>query len=228
MSLIDRFKSDPAAADAKIPPMISPKIAADLQQAEAALATLQARYDGAALSAALNEPGASGVLADLLAGIATARDRVTALTAAHRAALTRDEASARQARALIQKTQINAVKSHLQRRDKAAERLAKLLEEAMAEWKLLTVHSEKAKLANPIGGEWPDGGCNGLGEVRRLVEQELFRLGNETVVSGRTFPGAKVYHHDLDNNPPAVPPLADVLRKASEHVMAVLTGRPLG
>lgn len=225
MSLMTKLTS-PAAR----PPLFkAPAIAAQLADAEGRISALEARHREAALEAVSgNSPAATdlGLIESVESELTQTRQRITRLRAAHTAALEHDERERRRQVAALQATQVRAVRSHLNARDAAAEALSKALAEACAQWKVLIERSAKARAANPVGGQWPHGSVCDFGELKRLVEQELFRIGGDPDLGNpKSFPGANAHDLTLVHNPSAIPPLTDTLRQSSEHVLATLTGK---
>lgn len=230
--------ADPAAAEAPAKPgflrlkpgaPIAPAIRANLADAQAKLDGLLREHGDIALEAALGTPGAAGKLADIDTEIATLRAKVATLSAALSAAEARDAATIRAQRAAIQRTQINAVKAHLGRRNNAAARFASAIEEAARQWKLLLEHSHKAQAANPIGGAWPTGSLCDLPALRHAVEREMWRVGGDAAIGGKAaLPGGNAHEFQNRHDPAGLPKLADVLKTAADATVAELEGRPRG
>ncbi|MFZ0692864.1 MAG: hypothetical protein WAN51_01715 [Alphaproteobacteria bacterium] len=195
-----------------------------LEQAEATLADLEAQHGQLALDALAGVDGATKALADAEAKLSEARTKVANLHAAHRTAIANDEAAERARVTAIQKTQLNAVKSHLAARDNAAEELATALEAAGKAWRTLLQRSGQAQEACPIRTEFPLGGLCGLGDLRRIVEREMFRVaGDGSMNNAASLPGAHWgCDINLQHNPDAVPPLVDEIKRASAFVIGKL------
>ena len=224
MSLIDNLRGSPGAKPQHT--VQAPEVAAKLATAEAELSELEAQHGGAALDALSGGSGATERLAGINRQLAAARDSVTTLRAAHKAAVDRDAATIRAQRAALQKTQIAAVRKHLEARDAAAVTLSAAIAEAAKHYHVLLERSAKAMAACPIGTEWPGGTMCEHDPIRRLVEHELYRAsaspGNR---DGRAFPGAQLPGMEYEWQPAAVPPLADKISAASRYVMTELTGK---
>jgi hypothetical protein len=156
------------------------------------------------------------------------RDEIHALEAAHGAAVERDEQQKRAQLAALRQTAVNSVKRHFDLRNAAAAKLSAAFAEVGEHWRALLTHSEKAHAASP-GGSWPAGALCGPGELKRLVAAEMYRLaGDPSLGNARSLPGAEPVdlRHLGDLN--AIPPLADVLKRAGDHTVAVLRGEVAG
>jgi hypothetical protein len=209
---------------------VKPPTAADIQHrlsvAETEYSEAEAEHGQAAFDREAGVSGAADRVATAFASLAVARDRLASLRAAHVVAAERDAAAARASRAAIQSAQIRAVRSHLAARDAAAIELSVAIENACAAFKVLVHRSTKAAAANPIGGQWPPGSMTDFGDLKRLVEGELWRCGGEGAIGASgSFPGGRPPTFDHQNNPAGLPPMADGVKAASAHCIAVLTGR---
>ncbi len=227
--LLARITGAVAPPEKKFGPPIAPGIAVRLAAEEAKLKDLTAKHGDAALEAALGTPGSSGTLAQLLADIADARGRVATFKAAHAAAVDRDNSASIEATRSLRETQFRAMRNHLGARNTAAVKLAKAITEAAEQFKVLTERSAKAAAAWPIGLVLDPGwgtGALAFGELKRLVETELHRLGGDPSLGNkRSIPGAKSPHHDYDNRPDALKPMAETVEEASAALIAAISAR---
>jgi hypothetical protein len=219
MSIISNFAGKPKVVTAA-------DIQNRLQAAQQELAAIEARHGDLALAAIGGADGAQTEFDAATAALTKARGTVATLSAAHKAAIERDEANLRRSRAALQKSQLAAVRSHLNARDAAADAIATAIAEMAKQWKLLLERSAKARNANPIGGKFPSGALCGVQELQTLVAYELHRActdGNGGEVGGEELPGSLRFAEGWP--PTAAPPLVEKLRAASLHVVAVLTGK---
>jgi len=193
---------------------------------------LDAKLAQASLEWACGAQGGSQTLDQLDAQLTMARRELRALEAAHTLAAEQEKLRERAELAALHVTQVNAVTSHLRARDRAAEALSKAIGEAAAAFETLHEKSAKAYAASPGGPiNWPKGSKVGFGELRALVEQELFRLGhgartNNGTGFGLRFPGGAVNDLRFVNSPEAIPSLVDELHSATEFTIATLKGKP--
>lgn len=223
MSIIENLRR-PAAKSVAGATLKAADIAAQLATAESNLVALEAEYGSIALDALAGTAGASDRLQELQRQLAETRERVSTLTAAHRAAVERDEATIRAQRTALQKTQIAAMRKHLELRDRAAAALSEAISEAAKQYHLLLDHSAKAQAACPIGMNWPQGDeWNG---TRRYVVNEFFRVsaspGNQ---DGRSLPGSEEPDARFTWQPDAIPPMAEKIKAASRFVLEKITGK---
>jgi len=226
MSLIDNLRGSPGTKPTHS--MQAPEVAMKLATAEAELRELEGAYGTVALEALSAAPGAKDRLTAAERQLVDSRQRVATLKAAHRAAVDRDEATIRAQRASLQKTQIAAVRKHLEARDAAAIALSAAIAEATKQYHLLLDRSAKAQAACPIGTDWPGGTLCEPDPIRKLVEHELFRASaSPGGHDSRDFPGAQLPGLEYEWQPAAVPPLADKINAASQYVMTELTGKPV-
>lgn len=203
----------------------APQIEPRLRAAEARLAELDAQHGVLALADVMAEPGAKDNLDHWAQEIDAQRVDVRRLRAAYRAAKEADDEAERSARASIRQSQIFACVKYLRDRDAAAVELSAALGTAMAAFRRLVERSERAQAATPIGSIWPLGAQTHFGELKHLVEAEIFRLGGDPGIGNkRSFPGATCPDIRLLNQPEKVPALPDVLSAASAYVIATLKG----
>lgn len=220
MSVIENLRR-PAAKPAAVPIPKAPDIAAQLATAENDLAALESQHGRAALDAIAGSPDR---LTALNGKLSETRERVSMLRAAHKAALERDEESIRAQRAALRKTQIAAMRKHLEMRDRAAAALSEAISEAAKQYHLLLDHSAKAQAACPIGMNWPQG--DEWNATRRYVVNEFFRVsaspGNQ---DGRSLPGSEEPDARFTWQPDAIPPMAEKIKAASRFVLEKITGK---
>lgn len=195
------------------------------REAEQKLADLEAEHRRVALESVSGVEGAADRLATIIQSMAETRDSIAILRAASSAATERDTAQERAQRAALRKTQLNAVKQHLAARDEAALALSVAIENAAVAWKTLVHRSEKARAANPVGGEWPSGSMCEFLDLRKAVEEELYRCtGNPELGARDQFPGADA-SFDFTHRPADLPKLVDAVKAATAHTLAILNGR---
>ena len=196
-------------------------VAAQLATAENDLAALESEHGNAALDAIAGNPDR---LAALNGKLNEARERVSMLGAAHKAALERDEAVIQAQRAALRKTQIAAMQKHIEARNQHAVALAAAIAEAAKHYHGLLDRSEKAERACPIGSRWPQ--HDGWAATKRFVINEFYRVsaspGNQ---DSRALPGSEPSGADTQWNPAAIPPLADRIKAASAGVLETITGK---
>lgn len=229
MSLADKVFAKPEPPKAAGPK--APGIAHRIKEAEALLAQLERDYAEASLAWAAGDAGEERLNA-VQAKLDKTHGDLAALTAAYGLAQEKDAAAERAARAALQQTQIRAVRSHLAARDAAAEALTAALADAVKHYKAMLERSAKARAASPIGGSWPAGSMCAAGELKRLVEVELYRAsallmeGHDAVVAPKlAFPGASPHDLSMHGQPEKLQSLPDALKQATTHVIGVLTGQ---
>lgn len=220
MSVIENLRR-PAAKPAAVPIPKAPDIAAQLATAENDLAALESQHGRAALDAIAGSPDR---LTALNGKLSETRERVSMLRAAHKAALERDEETIRAQRAALRKTQIAAMRKHIEARDQHAVALAVAIAEMAKHYHGLLDRSEKAERACPIGSQWPQ--HDGWAATKRYVINEFFRVsaspGNQ---DGRSLPGSEEPDARFTWQPDAIPPLPERIAKASAGVLAIVTGK---
>jgi len=223
MTILEAIRGKPGTKAAQAQ---APEILRRLHSAEAELAELETQHGNAALDAIVGEAGASDRLNTLNRDLAKARDSVATLRAAHDAAVERDEATITAQRAAIRKTQMAAVRKHLEARDAAAVALSAAIEEATKQYHALLDRSAKAQAACPVGMTWPISTVCETDPIRKLVRNELFRLsataGNR---DGRAFPGAELPGSEYEWQPQKIVALADAIKQGSEFAMNKLAGK---
>lgn len=223
MNILDGIRGKAASTPTK--PPLAPDIANTLAAAEAELFELEAKHGNLALDAMAGEPDAASRLATLTRDLSSARENVATLKAAHKAAVDRDEANIRAQRAALRKTQIAAMRKHLDARDAAAIALSASIADAARHYRTLLDRSTKARSACPIGAIWPTATDCEPDPIRRLVQYELFRLSaTEGNQDGRALPGAMMLP-GYQWQPAAIPPLVDAIKRGSEHAIAELAGK---
>jgi len=226
MTILETIRGKPGPKPAVLLAAQAPAIAEKLKAAEAELRDLEAQHGTAALDALVGEAGAQSRFDELERNLAKVRNNVGVLRAAHKAAVERDEATIVAQRTSLRKTQLNAMRKHLEARNAAAEKFSAAIAEAAAQYHAMIDRSAKAIAACPIGSTWPQGTLCEIDPLRRVVQHEIFRLsatpGNR---DGRTLPGAELPHVNVEWQPEAIKPLAERLKEASEFTVATLTGK---
>lgn len=145
------------------------------------------------------------------ADLTFARTGLEAAEAIHRASMSADELAQRAAKIKIVETEFNA-------RDADAQELSVVLEKAVSLWRSMLEHNQKAENA---GLPLPLGLCTS-GALHRALTHEIFRLGHDPIIQGRSFPGGESPSIQLSGQPLAITPLAVELQKATSHVLATL------
>ena len=206
-----------------IQPLQAPEIETRLKAAKARLAELEAQHGPAALDAVAGSLDASEHLADLNQRLTKVREQVATLHSAHAAAVARDAATVQAQRTALRKTQINAIRKHLEARDAAAIALSSALEEAAKHFHTLLDRSEKALRACPLGMTWPDATLCELDALRALVANEMLRASASPANrEGHKFTDPTLPSLDYAFQPKAVPLLADKIKAASQYTIAKL------
>ncbi len=232
MSLIENFRGGSGAKPAAGLPQ-APAIAKRLDFAQAELSDLERQHGDAALAEVLGEAGASARLAELLKQLASARANVDTLTAAHIAALARDDAALRAHRAMLQKTQLNALRQHLAARDKSAERFSVAVTEAAAAYHELIERSTKALHTAQAAGFDFSGAEVEHDPLVRLVRCEMHRvsalpgdlphdMGGQ---GGSALPGSALPEMGFQHRPSEIAPLAKRMKQATAQTIATITGK---
>ncbi len=216
MSLIEQLRGQSAAKPSEV----------ELAEAETELARLEAEHADAAVEALGDSPAAKQRLAGVQAQLATERPRVAPLRAAYRAAVESDEATIVIRRAALQRTQLAAVRKHIQARAAAAVALSEAITKVAEHYHVLLERSAKAQAACPVGMSWPNGALCDAESVRELVSFELFRLsaspGNR---DDHALPGATLPGLEYEYQPSAIPPMSEQFAQASANIIAALTRR---
>lgn len=216
--LINSDREQPTAPSAS-----PPEIAAKLATAEAEVAGLEAV---AALEALVDSPTAKDRLAGIQARLAAARESAASLKAAYRTAVERDGTTIVIRRAALQKTQLAAVRKHLDARDAAAVALSAAIAEVVKHYHTLLDRSAKGMAACPVGTTWPPGSECEPDAIRKIVASELYRASaSPGDRDGRTVPGGQLPDGEYLYQPATIPAMEEQIKKASDHVIAKLTGR---
>jgi hypothetical protein len=214
MSFVDEVKL--------LKPIPANVIAQKLLAAQNELAELE-RENGEALLTALAAGASASDLAALSTKLTAARNHVAALSTAHAAAIARDEEQARVARASLQKSQLNALRKHLEARDKHAEEFSQHIEAAALAYHAMLDKSAKAIAATPIGCTFPSSSLCEQDGLRRAVAHEIARVsmspGNR---DGRALPAPALPSLEFEMQPQKIPPMADQIKRASERVVSTL------
>jgi hypothetical protein len=189
---------------------------------EGKLREADAQHGHAALEAEAGLPGASERLTAIAERRKALNERLetlrSALVAAH------EEAGRRRARlhAKMKKENLARLGAALDARDEAATRLSEHIKAAVAAWRDLVDLSDKATLP---GLELPLGSLVGVGELRRAVERELFRLG-ASMDHPKDFPGARSHDIELLDCPPCRMRLGTPRATPSPRLAVVLRRSP--
>lgn len=206
---------------------LAEKIVPRLAEAKAALAMLELQREVITLDWGLEKPGAEERMEAFDRDIEKATAKVKGLELALTAATAKDEAEERQRWAAIIRSQIGAVRSHLNARMRAAAKFTKAAEELNAAWLEMIAEADKAKAARPVGSEWPlyQSLCE-FGHTKQLCERELYRIGgDDTIGNLKSLPGGKAGDQRLVHNHRAIKPMAEELKVALDDTIAVLQGR---
>jgi hypothetical protein len=215
--------TDPKPAAAQISPA---DIERRLADAEASVVRTTTEHQRAAFDAEVGLPGAEERLVITAHNLQDSKARVATLQGALVVAREEDERARARIQAKLRKDNIAKIAANLVRRDAAAERLAAGLKEAAEAWRELLDYSGKAVLPVP-GMEFPHGSMTALGDLRRAVEREMFRVGSTPERHGTDFPGGNAHDMSVRENPGAIEPLADAIKGASAYVIARLNGEAL-
>jgi hypothetical protein len=225
MSLIESLRPKAAVHKPQVPDILR-----KLETARAELASIATRHAEAALDALTGGADAIAALDSVNRELGMARERIENLSAAHKAAIDRDQAAARAQRASLQRTQINALRKHLEMRDQAAIALADIVGKFSVEYRKLVDHSAKAVGACPLGYEWPDGVALCIpDEIKVVVGAELWRVAD--VRNPHEYrngehplapPGAAADQADFIGYPTRTPPLAERIARATSAILARL------
>lgn len=201
-------------------------IEARIGQAEASVEQIRAEHRRAALEAEAGNPGSSERLADTMQRLHAAEGRISTLRSALIAAREDDELSRRRLQAKLRKENLAKITAAFERRDRAGERLSQAIADAAVAWRDLLESSEKAALPVP-GMDYPAGAMTTVGELRRAVEHEFFRLGAVVLDHNRDLPGGKSPDFTVRDAPNQIKALPAVLKESSRLVSAILHGDQL-
>ncbi|HEX3920067.1 MAG TPA: hypothetical protein VHW60_22240 [Caulobacteraceae bacterium] len=228
--LIDRALSAVRSAP---PPLTSAEIERRLTATRQTLAGLVSEHPRAALDAEAGLDGAPQRLADNVAQQDAARQRIVTLESAMVAAREGEALDRTKLQARLRKENVGKVLQALQARDRAADRLQAALQAAAVAWRDLLTYSERAALPIP-GLPEAHGVVTTPHEIARAVEREIWRVGTWPKAAGaspgrdpRNMPGGNPHGFDFEEQPNALPKLADEMRRASDHAARQLTGEPL-
>jgi hypothetical protein len=231
MSLIDNIRGGSGAKPAAGLPQ-APAIAKKLEFAQAELSDLERQHGDAALADVLGEPGAADRLRSLNRQLESSQANVATLRSAHTAALAHDDAALRAHRAMLQKTQVNALRQHLAARDKSAERFSIAITEAAAAYHELIERSTKALHTAQAAGFDFSGAEVEHDPLVRLVRCEMHRvsalpgdlphdMGGQ---GGHALPGSALPEMGFQHRPEEIPALAERVKQASALTIATLMG----
>jgi hypothetical protein len=225
MSIMDTIKGGKLSAPAAKPAqMTAPTVAQKLRTAEMQLEAQEAKCAQLAYEVAIGEVSETALTSEnsLLPGL---RQQVEQLRAALAIAERHDEKTVAAQRVSIRKTQLAAVRKHLEARNAAAVALSEAIAEAAKQYRELVARTEKAIAATPIGSEWPSRREYSSFILRRLVSNEVFRLsataGDKDNLS---LPGSEAPDIQHKWAPDKVTPLADKIADQSKFALAHLTG----
>lgn len=204
------------------------KIAADLRAAESDLQAAESDHGQAALDAVSGRPER---LQEAEKRLSECRSRSATLRAALQAAKARDEQQRRELVAGMRKTQISAMKKHLQLRDAAAVKFTGLMEEALEQYRFLLQHSEKARilidqLSRAMFNEAYSGGAMVEDfKLIRAVANEFARISAAPGSIAQALPGSELPSATYEHQPEKIPPMIDQIRKGSNWITARLSGQ---
>ena len=202
------------------------ELEAKIAAAEARLELARADHAQAALEAEGGLPGAAERLTRAAELRNAAFDRVEDLRGALTAAQAEVERQRARMQAKLRKENLARVAAALDRRDEAAGHLSEHVGAAVAAWRELVEWSDKAAIPVP-GGVVPDGALLKVGELRRLVERELYRQGARALDHGHDFPGGRPYDVMMADQPDRLPALAEECKAASRWALKTLAEQPL-
>jgi hypothetical protein len=196
-----------------------------IAEQHALVQSLDAEHAQASLEWASGASGSSAKLEELEGRLGTARREARALAAALSLAEQHEAQRERERLAALSAAQIRAVEQHFAARDKAAEELAIALDNAASAYRRLVERSQKAHGATPLGMTWPLGSPWHVGELRALVEREIYRLSSNGSLSGaEIFPGGKCGDLRNLNQPDKLEPLTDALKRFSAFTLGEFKG----
>jgi hypothetical protein len=228
MSVIDNLRRKPTSA---APLIQAPDISQRLVQAQAELERLQGQHGDVALDALLSIEGADARLTVLEKQIASARADVQKLQSAHKAALSRDEATILQQRASLYKTQMATVRRKLEARDQAAQELQGAFGTVARAWTTMIEASKAAKAATPAGTTWPEDALPAVIDfdgIKLLVANEMYRQAGDPALGNKfSFPGGRPTPGN-EGQPDKIRPLVDSMKAHTAFVLEKLTGKAPG
>jgi hypothetical protein len=213
MSILDTLKPKAGAK-----PPSAAQIEQQLPAQRERVIELETAIGQAALDALTGDQAAINNHRRIKAELMEAHDKLALLNQAHAAAIERDRAQLEAQRDAIRKTQRESCRRHLASVTKDAEALAASLANAVQSYQAVMDHVSKAHAATPIGAKVPDN-CLAPGRIRQLILAELFKLsapasgpsiGRDSM---KLFPGASSPDVQLDDQPEAIPPFVDQVRK---------------
>ena len=223
MSMLDKIR--PKATK---PAVSVADLEAKLVTAEAQAAKLRRDGETFSLLVLQGEPEAEQRYAEISAQLVEVEKQIALIKAAIPAAQRVEAQVLAERRAAVNKSQIASVTQHLYLRDKAAQKFSEHMVSAIAEWRTLCAHSEKALRAAPVEPPFPTmAALVSAGDIHRAISHELHRLGSTPGSLNRTavFPGASCEDKRLRDLPEKIKPLPEVMHEASVHALRVLTGK---
>ena len=222
---------------------VAPGIAAKLAAAEAILTNLETQFGKHALAAETEGEAGELALKDFLLRVDAAKANVETLRAAHQAALNQDAEMDRERIASIHATKVNAMKAHLQARDRAAAKLSVALENATIAFREMLDEGEAAATSSPV--LIPGYYHVGYRKISQAVLAELWRIGsgpeNRSGGHNTPFPGAswaplsglapehgnRQFLPGQMADPEIWPPLLDRMKLDAKQIEAFVKGEPM-
>jgi hypothetical protein len=196
------------------------EIEARIGEAESKLADVEAEHSRAALEAEAGVVGAGERLSAVLERRAGLNARLETLRSALGAARADERAREARQRAKLFKDNLARITAALERRDAAAARLSEHIGHAVSAWRELVELSDKAALPLPGMSPLPMGCLTNLGELRRALEQDIYRQGAKSLAHATDFPGGKAHDIELLDAPERLPALPDVVKQGSAFALA--------
>lgn len=206
-------------------PVTAASLAAQLQQAEQDLATLESQEPALSLAVAEQVGGAEANLTALQERIGEKRANIATLRAAHRAAQQREAAADRDRRArLVAETQA-AVAAELDASVEDGKTFERHLRAAAKAHRSMHERRQRAAdLAVKIGGLVPGARLYGTALVR-AVEGEIYRLSDSgTMAHEYSLPGGRPIGWETIHNPAAIPSLVSQLELANATAVDGMRG----
>ena len=197
-------------------------VAAKIDEAQAALGTINANFSRLAFEAASGSPDAEAQLATAKSQRAELSDKVETLRTVHAEAVAHEHRLDRRRTRNFTETQVRAARSHITRRNKAAARLSAAIIEAVAAYREMVESGEKAATASPDKGAWLRPSLTSLGKIREAVSDELWKVGGDhRPLSGGvfSFPPCRPPSVGTASNPDRIEPLADLLKRDTEYLV---------
>lgn len=190
-----------------------------LQVAKSRIPALERAHRAAALDSVSGLDGAADKLVEAGARLQAAKGEIETLSAAVAMADEQEREAAKAARMALNQSALAALRQHLGASASAADRLQRSLEQAAKDWDELVARRRKAQAIGVLANAIPEqGAALHEKELMALLAREFRRVsGNDAVDSG--WPGAS-RDFDILQNPAAVTPLAEEIRKANEYIVS--------